>query len=632
MSNFRSYPLRAPARLLLPALLISCTAQAQTSNPASLPAVVVTAARIEQPQTDAIAHTTIITAEDIRNSQSKDLISLLQREAGLQLTQSGGMGQPSSLFMRGANASQTLILIDGVPLHREGFAAAPALEHILPSQIDHIEIVRGNVSAIYGSAAIGGVIQIFTKQGEQGNAANVAVEAGSFGTVSSNAGLSGKADRTRYALSITRYSTGGLSASDKSIYPNENTDRDGYRNSSVSGSVAQELSKGHEVGIRFYGNQGKAKFDGGGGGYPTDVAYGESKSQSFSVYAKNQLAQNWLSTLNLSQTRLSDINVTLSTHPFVPFDSRDNGRSNLLQWQNLFTMSSNVSLNAGVETGQDKFDTAYVTSTESKHNIYSRNRTSIYSGLNAKFDAHQWQVNVRRDQIGEAGGDTTGYLGYGYYLTPVFKLTASASTAFNAPTLAQLFDPTYGNKQLKSEHSRSYELGGQYAMNETLIRAVLFTTKTDNQFAFDDNYVTYNLKSGSNEGLEISASGKWMDTALRASLTLQDPREADTGKSPIRRAKILGAFSASRAMGPWLLGADVNLAGRRPDMDFSTLPSATPKTLGAYWLANLTARYQLNREWSLNGRIQNLLDERYQTSYGYNSMPRGVFVGINWQR
>jgi vitamin B12 transporter len=123
-----------------------------------------------------------------------------------------------------------------------------------------------------------------------------------------------------------------------------------------------------------------------------------------------------------------------------------------------------------------------------------------------------------------------------------------------------------------------------------------------------------------------------MDTALRASLTLQDPREADTGKSPIRRAKILGAFSASRAMGPWLLGADVNLAGRRPDMDFSTWPSATPKTLGAYWLANLTARYQLNREWSLNGRIQNLLDERYQTAYGYNSMPRGVFVGLNWQR
>lgn len=638
MSNFRFSPLRAPARLLLPALFVSSFAQAQSPEPVSLPAVVVTAARIQQPQTDAIAHTTIITAEDIRNSQSKDLISILQREAGLQLTQSGGIGQPSSLFMRGANASQTLILIDGVPLHREGFAAAPALEHMVPSQIDRIEVVRGNVSAIYGSAAIGGVIQIFTKQGEPGKAINFGMETGSFGTVSSNAGLSGKANGTRYALSLSRYTTDGLSVSDKSIYPNENTDRDGYRNSSFSGSIAQEISKGHEVGIRFFGNEGKAKFDGAGYGYPTDEAFGESKSQSFSLYAKNQLTQQWLSTVNLSQTRLSDVNVALSTDPNgYPFDSRDKGRNALLQWQNLFTLSSTLSLNAGVETGQDKFDTANVTSFSSSHNLYSRNRTSIYSGLNARIDAHQWQVNVRRDQIGQAGGDTTGYLGYGYFLTPAFKLTASASTAFNAPTLAQLFDPANGNAQLKSEHSRSYELGGQYAIDATLIRAVLFTTKTDNQFATDPNRCSffscpsYNLKSGSNEGLEVSASGKWMDTALRASLTLQNPTEEDTGKSPIRRAKVLGAVSASRAVGAWLLGADVNFAGRRPDQDFSTSP-ATAKTLDAYWLANLTARYRLNREWSLNGRIQNLLDERYQTAYGYNSLPRSVYVGINWQR
>ena len=623
---------------MLPALFISSFAQAQTADPTTLPAIVVTAARIEQPQTDAIAHTTIITVEDLRNSQSQDLISILQREAGLQLTQSGGTGQPSSLFMRGANASQTLILIDGVPLHREGFAAAPALEHILPSQIDHIEIVRGNVSAIYGSAAIGGVIQIFTKQGEPGKAANLAIEAGSFGTVSSRAGLSGMADKTRYALSVSRYSTDGISVSNKSIYPNENPDRDGYKNSSVNGSITQELSKGHEVGLRFFSNEGKAKFDGGGYGLHTDIAYGESKSQSFSLYSKNQLAHNWQSTLNLSQTRASDINVALSTDPFgYPFDSRDKGRSNLLQWQNLFTLSPSLSLNAGIETGQDKFDTSNVTDFSSSHNIYSRNRTSFYSGLNAKFNNHQWQANVRRDQIGNAGGDTTGYLGYGYYLTPAFKLTASASTAFNAPTLAQLFDPANGNALLKSEHSRSVELGGQYAMDTTLIRAVLFTTKTDNQFATDANRCSffscpsYNLKSGSNEGLEISASGKWMGTALRASLTLQDPLEADTGKSPIRRAKVLSSLSASRAMGSWLLGTDISFAGRRPDLDFSTSPG-TPKTMSAYWLANLTARYQLNREWSLNGRIQNLLDERYQTSYGYNAMPRGVFVGLNWQR
>ncbi|MGZ5780945.1 MAG: TonB-dependent receptor, partial [Burkholderiaceae bacterium] len=164
-------------------LSVACDVSAQTtSTDTMLPPVVVTASRIEQPQTDALPHTTVITAEDIRNNPVTDLPSLLRREAGVQLTQTGGPGQLTSLFMRGAQPGEVLILIDGVPVRRQGFSPLPALEHILPEQIDHIEIVRGNVSAIYGTSAIGGVIQIFTKQGSGPAAFNLSTEIGSRGT------------------------------------------------------------------------------------------------------------------------------------------------------------------------------------------------------------------------------------------------------------------------------------------------------------------------------------------------------------------------------------------------------------------------------------------------------------------
>ncbi len=158
----------AKFRALLVALFFVTSINALSEVNPTLPQVVVTASRNEQAHQDALPHTSVLTREDIRNSAAIDLPSLLQREAGIQLVQSGGLGQATSLFMRGSTAAQVLILLDGVPLRREAWSAAPALEHILPAQIERIEIVRGNVSAIYGSGAVGGVIQIFTNKPDAG--------------------------------------------------------------------------------------------------------------------------------------------------------------------------------------------------------------------------------------------------------------------------------------------------------------------------------------------------------------------------------------------------------------------------------------------------------------------------------
>jgi vitamin B12 transporter len=609
-------------------------AAAQSASDQSLAPVVVTASRIQQPQTDALPHTTVITSEDIRNNPAFDLPSLLRREAGIQVTQNGGPGQSSSLFMRGAPSAHTLIMVDGVPVRRQGFSAQPALEHILPDQIDRIEIVRGNVSAIYGSGAIGGVVQIFTKQGSGAPVVSVTGEAGSRGARSVSAGVSGKTGDTRFSLSASHFRTDGFSANNIRQFPTENPDDDGYRNNSVAASLSNEWSKGNEIGARIYANDGKFDFDGGGFGGPTDTGGGTSKQHTVAVFSKNRFAPNWISTVTVSQTETRNDNTYLSV--FGSF--RDKSDTRLLQWQNEVALSSSWTLVAGLDAGKEDIeafsDDGFSPATR---NSFDRSTNSVYAGLNGKLDAHQFQANVRRDRIGGVGSDSTGYLGYGFALTPSVKLIANASTAFNAPTLTQFFDPVSGNPNLRAEKSRSYELGAQYAAGATLLRATLFKTRTKNQFAIDpDNCFrgafptscpSFNLAKGTNEGIELSAATQAAGVDLRASLTLQDPRDVETDERPIRRTKTMGSLSVSKAFGALRVGTDLQYTGSRPDVDFL---SGNDVELGSYWVANLNARYEISKSVSLFGRVDNLFDRDYQTAYGFNQAPRGVFVGVNW--
>jgi vitamin B12 transporter len=640
MSIVRSNLLCAAARTLSAASLLSiaCYASAQTSSTEStMPPIVVTASRIEQPQIDALPHTTVITAEDIRNNPATDLPSLLRREAGLQLTQGGGPGQLTSLFMRGAQPSEALILIDGVPVRRQGFSPLPALEHILPEQIDHIEIVRGNVSAIYGTSAIGGVIQIFTKQGSGPAAFNVSTEIGSRGTAQITGGVSGKTGDTRYALSMTRYKTDGISANNTAQYPSENPDKNGDRNTSVSANLSNEWNKGHEIGLRVYDNDGKNSYDSGGfATASTDTNFAHSKQQSLAAFSKDRFTSEWTSTVTLSQTATRNENINVSTSPYI---TRDNGDTTLLQWANEINLLSNLTLTAGADLGREKLDAYADFGFGPTNNTFNRSTSSVYAGLNGKYGAHQLQFDLRHDQVGGAGSDLTGFLGYGYLMTSNFKLIANASTAFLAPNLAQLHDAVSGNPDLQSETSKSVEFGAQYAAGASILRVTVFKTRTKNQFAADPNRCfsgayptncpTFNIARASNQGIELSVSGKIADIDSHVALTFQQPRNDATGDILIRRARTLGSLSLAKSFGDWKVGSDVEYAGSRPDVDFVT---TNKKELGPYWLANFNARYQFSKTLSAYGRIENAFNRDYETAYGYNQPPRGVFVGLNWQQ
>ncbi len=616
-------PLPVSKPVILVSALAACLATpawAQSDNDGNLIPVVVTASRIEQSQKDAIPSTSVITQEMIEKKKPVDVLTLLKQESGISIAQNGGYGSTSSVFMRGANANQVLILIDGVPIRDTSSIGSPmALEHLLPDQIERIEIVRGNVSAIYGSGAMGGVIQIFTKRGEGPPSVSMTAEAGTDHTTKLSAGISGRQEEIRYSLGVTRLKTDGYSAMNHHQYPNENTDDDGTRDVSVNAAISREWAKGNEFGARLYAYDAKYQYDGGGTGQPNQDDHGKSREWTVAAFSKNRFTANWDSTITLSQTEIERWMYT-ENGAYGDWRGKFKSQASMAQWNNQIAVSSDWIATAGADIAREKAQTG-------DPETYSRTNQSLYAGLNGKAGDHHFQVNARYDHVEESGSDTTGYLGYGYDLTSSWKLVASASTAFLAPTLYQVYDSYSGNKSLEAERSRSYEVGVQYAQGKTLVRATFFDTHTRDMIdyvstgAWTGQY--FNVGRTKNRGFELNGSTQLVGIDVRGNLTIQDPENEDTGQQLNRRARKMASLDVSKTLGRWYVGGDAHYEEHRPDVYDKRLPS--------YVLFNLNARYQVTKELSVFARIENLLDRDYQTAYGYDMPDRGFFGGINWK-
>src|SRR5687767_12975933 len=235
-------------RIAAPAIAaIPCLVLAQEDT------VVITASRIQQRIGDAIPHTTVLTEKEIRDSQAVDLPALLRSEAGFEMAQTGGIGSVfSPLSLRGSTSARTLVLIDGVRIEDAGFSST-ALQHLMLDQIERVEIVRGNVSSLYGSNAVGGVIQVFTKRGHGEPSPYGQVMGGSRNTSEFHLGYGGDLGATRFNVTASRFDTRGFSAIDPALAPLANPDPDGYRNESLTLSGSHRLNPQHELGVALFG-------------------------------------------------------------------------------------------------------------------------------------------------------------------------------------------------------------------------------------------------------------------------------------------------------------------------------------------------------------------------------------------
>lgn len=620
-------PAAAPARAL-PSLRLRIAAtlavagclptavMAQAGAPASLAPVVVTAARSSQPLEDALPHTTVITPEDIANAQAPDLPSLLRGQAGVELAATGGMGANATLFMRGANSNQTLILVDGVRIASASSGTAQ-LANILPDEIDHIEIVRGNVSALYGSDAIGGVVQIFTKSGAgKAPAANAQVEYGSDNTRRGTVGYGGQVGDTSFNLTGSIYKTDGFSAVNTAQQPRANPNDNSYENKSVSGQLKHRFAPGWDAGIAGYYSKSKLSYD-NTFGVPTDEWWMDSELYTLSAFVNGKLTDRWTTHFKVAQSEDRSENTLNGT-----FDSRFNTRNRQYTWQNEYALTKQHQLLFGAEYLQQSFDSSSYAAPE-------RNVASVFGGYEGRIGKHQLQLNLRNDHYSDFGDKGTYFAGYGYHLTPAFKLLANLSNAFRAPTFNELYYPGYGQPNLQPERARSVEIGAQYKTERTgLLRVTAFRTRYDNLItsALQPNglYLAQNVNRAQVEGVEASWRARVLGTDVGASVTFQNPVDEQTGTQLIRRARRHAAFDIGRDVGNWRFGGQWLLSSSRLD--------AGSRKLGGYGIVNLNARYNLDKQWFIAARIENVFDKDYQLAYPYNTQGRAAFVTLGWRQ
>lgn len=600
------------ARALGPAaLVLTSSVFAQTT----LREVVVSPSRTEQRVQDALPSTTLITREQIERAQTPDLPTLLRSVTGVEITQNGGAGTVSSTFLRGAESRHTLVLIDGVPVNNLNFGTA-ALEHLPLADVERIEVVRGNVSSLYGSAAVGGVIQIFTRQPGPTPQASVSAQAGSRGLRQASASGSVKLPSgTGLRATLESLRDRGFNSIVQEQRPFTNPDRDGYRRHSGSVAISQDIGRDHSVALTLREARGTTEYDNQFG--PADQRdESEFRERGATLSGNFRFGALRLNALVAQAEDRLDADVT--AFPFFVHTRSDTGQVGL-EWQ----VRPGHRLTAGVEHTRQRL----ASDTE-----YDRTRRTIDSarlGYALDTASHQLQLNVRQDRYSDFGSASTWLAAYGLRITQAWRVSASASTGFMAPTFNDLFFPFgLGNPDLRPEHIRSHELGLQYAAGGHDVRLTLFQNRFRDLIASDAFFRRINVGRARNRGVELSYAGRVLDTAVRASITSQDPVDLDTGERLLRRASTLAQLSLQREAGAWDYGGNWRYSGARRDLG---VPSTAPVRLGAYSVLDLTAGYRFTPELRLFGRVENVFDRAYQTVYGYRQAPRGVFVGLAWQ-
>lgn len=582
----------------------------QTQATPQLRETVVTATRSAQPVGDVVADITIIDRERIERSGAVGLADVLKRVPGIEMSRNGGPATTTSVFLRGAESRFTAVYIDGVRIDSQATGGA-AWEAIPLALIDRIEVLRGPAGAVYGSDALGGVIQIFTKRGEDGFAPFAGVGVGTYDTRKLDAGFSGANGMFDYSLGLARETSTGFDAQRGVAH---NPDKDGYRSQSANLRLGLQISKAQRLEVSALANDVNSQYD----------AFGFNPSNPLddrSLHKLQTLGMNWQAQwTDVWRTRLSvtDSRDRYETTP-SPYLTLTHLRGYTLQ--NEFRLGSHL-LTAALERKEDHLQNAPIDQ--------GRSQDALALGYSFTSKSHSVQLNVRHDKDSEFGGKTTGSAAYAYAFTPEWRASASAGTAFRAPTLFQRFSE-FGVPTLVPERSRNVELGLRWSRSASSIGLVAYRNKVDNLITFAgagtcaSPFGCYaNTARAEYSGATLTASHAVGGVNLGASLDLQNPRDLVTGKQLARRSRQHGMLTADSRVGAWLLGAEAQFSGHRFD------DAANTVRLGGYSLLNLSASTPFAKDWTLLARVDNLADKKYELARTYATAGRSFYAGVKW--
>ena len=585
---------------------------AQNARMPSLQDTVVTATRTEQPLADLVADVSIVDRETIESSGATGLADVLARLPGIEMGRSGGPGGNTSVFVRGAESRFAAVYVDGVRVDSQAGSGGTTWEAIPLAQIERIEVLRGPAAAVYGSDAVAGVIQIFTKKGEAGVAPYVGVGAGTHGTYRAEAGVSAASGAVDYALGLSRETSKGFNAK-----LDGNPDRDDYRSTAANGRLGLQLSTAHRLEGNFLYND-------------TDGGYDVNKTaDDRSLHRMHAASLNWQAKWSEKyKTRLSvtDSRDRYETQP--SFYLTDTQLRNYLFFNELRLGAHQFT--AALERRDDELSNSGVTDAR------SRSQNALALGYGLHLGRHTLQLNARHDDDSEFGGKSTGSAAYGFAFASNWRATASAGTAFKAPTLYQRFS-LYGDETLRPETSRNVELGLKWAEGSNNFSATLYRNNVSNLIDWQGKTGTCagnsglypgcyaNVGKARYEGLTLAGAYRLGAMQLRGSLDLQNPKNLDTGRLLGRRARQHAVLGADTRLAGWTLGVELQASGERYDNNNVNAPK-----LGGYALVNLYVSTRVARDYLVYARLDNLADKDYALARNYATAGRTIFVGVKW--
>lgn len=575
----------------------------------TLPETVVTASRVVTRSDELVSEVQVIERAAIEASTARTLPELLAREAGVQFSSNGGLGQFSSVFIRGTQARHTILLVDGVRLG-SATAGTPVWETLPVESIERIEVLKGPASALYGSDGVGGVVQVFTRRARSGFHPYASVAAGSHGHAQASTGMSGGQGAVSYAVGVQRSVERGFSSSNaREPDGNYNPDRDPFRQNGVNASLRYEISRDWSADASLLYSDAIGHFDDSS---PNLNARSVLRASLAQAGVKGRLRPDWQTELRVSQSEDSN-------HPIVA-QYPDPVKTTQTQWTWQNTIASPVGIVlAGVEQRVQQVDSSIA------YDVKRRTIDAGFAGLNGQLGDHSWQFNARRDRNSQFGTSDTGFAGYGWRFNPNWRLHGSYGTTFVAPSFNDLYYPYgSGNPNLRPEHGRNRDVGLAWNKGGHSLKLVHFDNRIRDMIAWG-GAMPENVGRARIDGWTLGYEGRIDRLSLRGSLEQMDPRNTDSGKLLPRRAQHQATIGAQWREGAWLFGTSVLHVGSRFDNTANTRP------LDAYTVADLHVTWRFAQDLSLQAKLNNLTDRSYETTYGYNQSGRALYLTLRWQ-
>lgn len=619
MSSFSKFAKAALAVAVSHAFLP--LASAQQADAKALDSIVVTATRSAQTQDETLAAVTVIDRQEIDRLQPASVQELLRGRAGITFANNGGAGKATSLFLRGTESDHVLVLVDGVKIGSATSGGA-SLQDIPVEQIERIEIVRGPFSSLYGSEAIGGVVQIFTRKPQGPFSTHGSVALGSERTRRLGAGIGGRSQGdgagSWYAVQVADERTDGIDArrdNPASSFDNRaiDPDLDGYRNRSVTAQAGYRFSQQWDADARVFHADAHNEYDGG------PASESDAVQQVMGGSVRYQPATGGKFTASIARSKDKSDNYTGGV-----FDSRFNTTRSMASLQGDIELGDNGMLTLGYDWQRDEVDST------TRYFVNQRINKGVFAQWQQRAGAHALQASVRRDDDGQFGAHATGSLMWGWDVSPALRVGASYGTAYKAPTFNELYFPGFGNPLLVPESSRSFEASvsgtpgwGRWSLNA-------FDTRIDDMIAFDSSLGQFgganNIDRAHIRGVEAVMGLALMGWDVNATVSWTNPENAgaSSGKQLARRARQSGRIDMDRTFGAFSVGASVSGAGERFDNLTNTI------RMPGYGLTSLRAGYALGDAWSLRLSLDNVFDKRYETAAFYRQPGRNWLLTLRY--